>query len=92
MGAPVPRIMPIPRAKSPIPKYKFIAEINRNESKWYRIRAYHPDVMTWIRSQSVNEWIEEHGRLDQNGYGIDGKKFVISKELYMMFKLTWGHG
>ena len=79
------------RVKSPIPKYKFIAEINRNESKWYRIRAYQPDVMTWIRSQDISEWVEEHGRLDQNGYGIDGKKFVISKELYVMFKLTWGN-
>ena len=88
MGAPVPRIIPIPRVTKP-PKYKFIAEINRNESKWYRIRAYHPDVMSWIRSQSVDGWLEEHGRLDQNGYGIDGKRFVMIESLYMMFKLKW---
>lgn len=91
MGAPVPRIMPMPQVIKP-PPYKFIAEINRNESKWYQVRAYHPKVMSWIRSQSVDDWLEEHGRLDQNGYGIDGKRFVMIESLYMMFKLTWGHG
>lgn len=90
MGASVPRIMPIPRVTK-IPKYKFIAEIRRNESKWYRVRAYHPNVMSWIRSQSVDDWLEEHGRMDQNGYATDGKRFIMIESLYMMFKLSWGH-
>ena len=89
MTAPVPRIMPKPKVWDKPPPFKLLETHPRQGKQWYRIRAYHPNVMQWIRSQPDSEWLEEHGRLDDAGYGIDGKRFTMCEQLYMIFALRW---
>jgi len=84
----VPRIMARPKVLKP-PPFKFLNTHTRRGAKWYRIRTYHVPVMEWIRSRPTEEWLEEHGRLDTAGYGIDGRKFTMCEQLYMIFALRW---
>lgn len=86
MGAPVPRMTAV---WHPLPYFKLLEVSQRHAQPWYRVRAYHPDAMRWIRNQDASDWMEEHGRTDRNGYGIDGKRFFMCEKMYLMMTLTW---
>lgn len=73
----------------PPPPFKLLSIEQRNGNPWYRVRAYRTEVMEWVRNQHSKDWFEEHGRLDQNGYGIDGKRFIMSEKLYTILALRW---
>lgn len=86
--ASVPRIMPRPNVIRP-PYYKFQSTVLRNAETWYHVRCYRIPIFEWIAEQPKEQWLRIHGRLDEAGYEIDGKQYVMDKEMYIMFKLRW---
>lgn len=71
------------------PTFKILSYQQRYSQTWYCVRAYRLPIMQWIRNQPNSHWMEIHGRIDRAGYGIDGKRFLIDKKLYMWFLLRW---
>jgi len=71
------------------PPFKFVSTVDRQSTVWYHVRAYHVPVMQWIVTQDPDLWIEQYGRLDQSGYFIDGKQYVLHEQLYTIFAMKW---
>lgn len=85
MGAPVPRIMPIPRMVN-LPSYKFLFTEERNNTKWYFVRIYKVEAVEWLKSQPQSDWLMQRGRHDKD---IQEKRYMMCEQLYMIFKLRW---
>ena len=89
MNIRTPYIIPRPVVVPP-PYYKLLQVVHRNDEPWYMIRCYRAPMIDWVRTQPEDQWLRVHGRLDDAGYEIDGKRYVVNKELFLMFSLRWG--
>jgi hypothetical protein len=74
----------------PPPYYKLLQVVCRNDESWYMIKCYRVPMIDWVHDQPKDQWLRIHGRLDEAGYEIDGKRYVVNKELFLMFSLRWG--
>lgn len=70
-------------------KFKTIDQFQRCDESWYLIKVLLPEIMSWCRSQPEANCLEIHGRQDDLGYGIDGRRFAIDAKTYVLLNLRW---
>ena len=71
------------------PPYRLREQIDRWGTSWYIISSYRTEIREYIQNQPTEQWLRVHGRLDENGYEIDGVRWALDFKLYTIIALSW---